>query len=367
MYSPLETSDPNFQIIYRPIIPKYFVDRSTMISGSPRSGKSVMSMDILVNIRNEVPMFKAFIGTDGLSNSGSNEFLDKTLIKDTFTAEELQQIYDDLKSNTKLYNEINDMDTLKRIASYVDGYERGLYAIQQQNEEVKNTILNSGETELEIKKHLNNLKVKTVKTEKDFCKKIIFARRNQLKSQLENPNDKKIIEFINYSSRLLIYFDDVTSKLESLKSSKEGKSILLDIMTNIRHILGTTILALHDPGTLPTNVRTGMFNIIFTDQQSADRYFGLSSNGLCKNKDLMLKLKLANKAIFNGIADPTINPKKLWFVREELTFYYTIATPHTNPKPYLSRPIREAINNNIAKKNKKSALDRLTNNMKSKR
>lgn len=362
-FNPLETSNPDFEILYRAILPKYFVDRSSMISGGPNSGKSVTSTAILVSIRDDVPMFKAYIGTDGMSNSSGStgeRFLEPALVDDEFTVEELKTILSQLKENTLLYKEINDLNNLKRIASHIQEYELCMQELNKTNRRILQEINDRADDEVDRIRHITNLEKRHEESELKMCKKLIKAKRNYLKQILTDPKDHKIIDYIDYSSRLLLYFDDVTSQLKTLiKGNKEGTKVLIEVMTNIRHILGTTVLALHDPLTLPVEVRTGMFNIIFTDRQSAERYFESPGNGYKGNKEFMKKVKWACEAVFKEGSDPRINPKKLWFVREEMCFYYTVATYHKNPKPYLSRPIRESIRANIAKKDRKSALDKL--------
>lgn len=291
-----------------------FLNRSIMLYGSSNSGKSTIIKDMLFMLKDHIPNILVICPTNKLNHS-YNGIVPDQLILDNVDEKLMIKILKRQDFSVKIYNMVNDIDTLEQLWNKMYRKdERALARMQSVYDNICHKLSDQPREAKELEKqHKNSLIV--------FYKKVIFRNRKYLnKCRDLSENDTIIIKHININPNLLLIIDDAAvsattwSKYESVK----------ELFFNGRHHHITFMIAFQDDKMLDPSLRKNAFINIFTTEKVSVSYFERSANNFSRvEKRTMTDIA---KAVFNDKKLKNKNYRKLVYIKDSFpSSYYMIA------------------------------------------
>ena len=240
---PLDTDDYNYKVKFRPIKSEYFTNKTSTVYGAPKTGKSAICNDILLSIRNDVPMIKCFNGTDGMSNQDNLEFIPAYVTDNGINKTVMEKLYDKQSEKARLEGEINDMKNLMTISSLInpDDQRRIIEAFRNTERQLIDTVENNKSLDKSEKvDHVRAIKDKTENSIKKALKKYIHAHRVSLIQSGNLTTDQiESVKRILFTANTAYFIDDCTADIKEICGKSESRKVLMKWYTNIRWIKGT--------------------------------------------------------------------------------------------------------------------------------
>lgn len=291
----------------------HFMNQTTVIYGSPNTGKSTIIEAILYELKDYIPNIVVISPTDGANRNYSRR-VPAGCIHKRVTEKLLTGIIKRQELSMEIYGMVNDVNNLRNIFEKIENKQEWIPMISQISDGVAKSIyrLNNSNCDHPTKIE-ETMKIK--ETADDYWIKLfkMAIRKHNWKGVKLERKEKIIIHFLDFNPHMILIMDDVSSEVKNAKI----KNVLLKSFTNVRHLGISLILALHNDTNIPPDVRKNAFTSIFTDEENAMAFFDRrGSAGVSKNKQ-----KLAmdiSKKLFERKKGAGPNYRKLVYTSESL-------------------------------------------------
>ncbi len=307
-----------------PILPFFeihaerFLDKTTVIYGAPKTGKSTIINAVAYSIKHKIPNVIVISPTDS-ANSAYSSKVPPACIHAKITKVLLDNIVSRQQKSMKIFNLIDDMSKLKILFNKIDKYtykEWDKYDtfITKLIDLKERNIQGIEESALSYPNKKEAIK-KTKDTTDDSIKslyKIPIKQFNWKSSNVELSLEEKVmIRNLYHNPRMLLIMDDCSAQLKN----KKLKETLLDIFSTIRWLGLTLIISLHNDSNILPELRNSAFVSIFADEENANVFFTRASGGMSKEKRDVAK-SIAD-VLFRSTGSIE-NYKKLVYTKEKL-------------------------------------------------
>ncbi len=263
----------------------HFFNKTTVLYGKPKTGKTFIITAILYELRAYIPNIIVICPTDSSSRAYSRR-VPKGCIHERLTAPLLEAIIKRQKLVMKRHTVVNDMKNLKSLFDklHKDVGEQQIYdTILQGRLNSMYTIENMAidyAHKLELR---SKIKI-TANEQLIILYKMAIARYNWSGTKLSKI-EQLTITYLNHNPYLILIMDDVTAQMRD----KTIKELLITLFTNIRWLGISLVVALHGDVSIIPILRTTTFTSIFTDDQNATLFFKKESIGTTKEKKAMVQ------------------------------------------------------------------------------
>lgn len=317
------------ELKYLEIEAKTFLNKSVIFYGPSKTGKTVLIKWALWQSRHIYPLVIAHVPTNQLKHD-YDKIIAPGFVHEEIDLEFLSDMYTRQLNATETYNRVNNINTLKKLLSYIDNSNDAYQYLEKLSKLHKKAIdratthgfANDSETVEEINENYKEEKLKVYKT-------FIKAYKKTLMKCNLSEEEKFVILYITFNPRLLFINDDATAELNKLikedsktkKNSNKNESVIKNLFYKGRHAEITHWYAFHNIKDVNPDLRNNSFWNVFTDKQLAIKYFGNPTNSFSPQE------RKEAEAVINQVFGGTGMSKyaKLMHNRETGKFYYTIA------------------------------------------
>lgn len=307
------------------LCPSLFIDQTTVIYGPSRSGKTVITKNIMKMVNGHIEQILAVVPTEP-SNRSYDGFIDPTLIhyqmhlpdpKDKRDNEQksalrfLEMIYSRQEMMAAIYMRANSFETLESLYGRLGAAQKSegdkyINELEQKRQRVVASIQRQyahepGRVESKEKEVDEMLK----KMLKLIYKKFITPAVDKLwKKRDLTADERHSLHYLHFNPRLLLLFDDCAAQLKPLVN----KDIFRKLFYQNRHSFITLIICCQDDTDLPPNLRKNAFISIFTEPIVCSSNFERGSNKF--SKATKQYIEEAIPVVFKGF-------RKLAYIRED--------------------------------------------------
>jgi Cdc6-like AAA superfamily ATPase len=323
--------------------PSYFVDKTAVLYGPTKTGKTVIVKNIMKLVQNRIEQV-LIVAPSEPSNRSYEGFVDSTLIhyrlwlpnpknpkKDDGVVGALrflESIWQRQEMMASIYVRANNLDTLTQLYSRLPSHTRKdgdkyLDQLAQMRARVLNEIRRK------FNQEIGRRDEKCKEVEEKFTemltlvyKRFISSEIKQLWNEFSLSDDERYsLNYLFFNPRLLLIFDDCAAHLKPLFN----KDIFRKFFYQNRHSFISMVICCQDDTDLPTNLRKNAFVSIFTEPIVCMSNFDRMSNKFSKQTRSYINEIIS--AVFQGY-------RKLVYIREDdcnQHFYHMTAT---YPKPF---------------------------------
>lgn len=289
---------------------KHYLNKSTILFGASGSGKSTILIDILYQLKDHVPLVFVFSPTSD-TNNAFDGIVPGPLIYQNVEIEILTSIYNRQQAATKIFNTVNNINTLKSIfVAIATPEELRLESLAIEN---ANRILS--------KKNISDL----TRLRDDYLiklyKKSIRGKKELAAIRSPGTVTQYVLKYLDFNPNCVVVLDDCGAVLKKFQKEEVVKKIIFQG----RHSYINIILTLQDDLNLDSSIKKNAFVNIFTTARCATAYFERGSNSFSrKDKELAARSILSTFAAGSDF-------KKLVYIRDDLEpFRYVVADIHDN-------------------------------------
>lgn len=263
----------------------HYVDRNTLLFGGTDSGKSTLIFEILNLVKDYIPNY--YIVCPETSAHQYSDKVDSRCIKEDFTKEKLEKIWQRQTLVTQLYNVANNINILESlfVKSKDDSIYREVRLIKSKLENKKTNIEQDSTIDFAQKKIQKTSIENLANTKLVSCYKTAIKRNYKyLQENIGNlTNEEKVaLEYMDLNPRLMIVVDDRTENLATwYKYFKTGENNIFEcIFFRGRWNYITCVIAAHDDKPMDTKIRKNARNIFYTQKQILNASMSKLSNGI---------------------------------------------------------------------------------------
>lgn len=333
--------------------PELFLDRTTVLYGPTRTGKTVLVKVIMGVLRPLVEQVLVVSPTEA-ANRGYAGFVSPVLIHGSMGAPDpgdrrdterkaaqrfLKAVVARQEMMASVYKQANEFAPLLALFRRIPPASRGDYGrLIGAVEKKKRAALAAIEREYvrapargaaEAKKAVEASREMVLK----MVKRFVEAHAEELWARGDlAPRERRALEYVGFNPRLLLVFDDCAADLKGLGLDKIPE--LRKLFYQGRHIYTSVVICCQDETDLPANLRKNAYVSVFTDRATADTNFERRSNGYTKADAAYVKQAL--DAVFVG-------HRKLVYIRDDPTrrrfYHFTGVEPA--PFAFGSRALHE--------------------------
>lgn len=306
---------------------KNLINKSILLFGASKSGKSIIIRDILHILKDYIPNGLVISPTNSM-NKSYDGIIPTQLIYSEVTEELIAKMFDRQKKMIHMYNMINEYNNLElifnKIANNNDKLNRETiiknYNIIRNKYIKLNEFSNHAEKEIMLKEMDDKHNEGMVKLYKKIINKYKYKILNNNVSYGLTDNELRIIKYINIDPHFLLILDDCGYNANKWAKFDEIKEMFM----NGRHYKITFIISFQDDKSLPSELRKNAFINIFTTRTVCTAYFNRSANNfLKKDKESLEKL---SEYIFCDAKLKDKNYKKLVYMKDSTpNVYYFLA------------------------------------------
>jgi hypothetical protein len=285
---------------------KYFLNKSIILYGPSKSGKSTVLMEMLYLLKEEVPLGFVFSLTAD-DNNAFEGIIPAPLIHSTVDMKLIHGIYRRQQAATRIYNMVNNPEALKclfdKVASPDDvaklekAYLNARDIIERRSPEVD--VVSFRESIYAVRDEFLNKLYKYV------------IRRN--KARLLNMDltdaDRYTIKYLDFNPHCIIVLDDCGVYLKQFQKDET----MLKILFQGRHNYISVILTLQDDVGVDSGLKKNAFISVFTTETVASAYFDRLSNNFSKKEKERARQLI--QGTFSDIG--TKNHRKLVYLRDD--------------------------------------------------
>jgi len=292
---------------------KYLLDRSIMIFGESKSGKSTIIRQCMYLLKPHIDQVIVISSSDTTSKSYGGVTVPKPCVHKTITDKLLNDVWQRQQALTDAYNRANDINVLKSMFNEISTPANKAMIERLRNHHEKsiqdmreNYTGDDMDTKLEdMAKDATEL---TIKIYKHFIGQSLdyFANKKNL-SKVERTT----LQYLNLNPRLLWIFDDCTVQLEKFRKNP----IICELFWQGRWLNITAIIATHTDKSFSPELKSGAFLKIFAQESIARAYYTRDSTAMDKSRK--------NKVM--ELIDETFTPikkhQKLVYERETMRYF----------------------------------------------
>lgn len=304
------------------------LDKTTLIFGGTGSGKTTVIEEILYLLKDSVPNFVVI--APRTSDSAYRRKLPARCIKEDFTKERLQALWDRQVFVTQIYNTSNDINVLESLFKIAPDRESivMIEAIKRKAADMIRVIdispnLDFGQKKAQ-KTAIEELQIKKIKI---IYKDAIQKNRQIIVHSPDITTTQKVaLEYLNFNPRLCLIIDDCSEKFQVwMKFFKKGEvNPFESIFYKNRWNYLTLVFAAHDDKLVNTELRKNSRVTIYTNSQSLVTSINRTGNGFTP-KEKKEAMRYAAK-IFGDEEKGIKTHQKLCYIREDPhPFKYLIA------------------------------------------
>ena len=259
------------------------LDKTTLIFGGTGSGKTTVIEEILYLLKDYVPNF--MVMAPRTSDAAYRRKLPSRCIKEDFTKERLQQLWNRQYYATQLYNTANDINILESLFKVAPDRE-GIVML----EAIKRKALDMIKV-IEMSPNLDFGQKKAQKTaiEELQIKKIKIIYRDAVRKNKHiierNPDlttqQKIALDYLDFNPRLCLIIDDCSEKFQVwMKFFKKNEvNPFESIFYKNRWNYLTLVFAAHDDKLVNTELRKNSRVTIYTNSQALVTSINRAGNG----------------------------------------------------------------------------------------
>lgn len=335
--------------------PSMFLDRTTVLYGPSKTGKTVHIKNILKTLNGFCSEILIIAPTD-IANRSYDGFVDSPCIhyrlwipdpknpkKDDGvkgTHRFLDAIWQRQNMKAAIFSRANKLDTLARLfarlppAAHASGTGY-LKLIRRKRERV------IAELDVRFAHDIAKRTAKKKEVDEKFkqittivFKKHVVPHYELLAGLADLSEDERYsLRYVNFNPRLVIVFDDCAAQLKPM-FNKEG---FRQLFYQNRHALISTVVCCQDDTDLPPNLKKNTFVSIFTEAVVTSSFFDRSTNKFPKSTRAYVSEVVPS--VFKG-------HRKLAYIRDDESrqhFYYT-NVPDLPPSMFGSPALHELCN-----------------------
>jgi hypothetical protein len=323
--------------------PTMYVDRSIVIYGPSKTGKTVITKNIMKSVNGHIEQI-IIISPNEPTNKSYEGFVKPQFIhyriflpdpenskKDNAAAGALRflnAIWKRQEMLSAVYARANDSKTLSDLFMRLPEKVRntGVRLIQAMNSKRKGVM---GNVRRQYAKDPGNCLKKEKEVTDKFkqmlvllYKKYITPFRDALWQQDLSENERFSLEYLNINPRMLLIFDDCAAQMKPLFK----KEIFSMLFYQNRHVHITVLICCQDDSDLPPNLRKNAFVSFFTTPVVAGMNFRRPANGF--SKPIQQFIDEISPEVFKG-------NRKLAYVREDDDNRHFCHIEYAYPTPFL--------------------------------
>jgi energy-coupling factor transporter ATP-binding protein EcfA2 len=304
------------------------LDKTTLIFGGTGSGKTTVIEEILYLLKDYVPNFMVI--APRTSDAAYRRKLPSRCIKEDFTKERLQKLWNRQYYATQLYNTANDINILESLFKVAPDREGivMLEAIKRKASDMIKVIEMSPNLDFGQKKaqktaieELQIKKIKIIYRDAVRKNKHIIERNPDLTTQ-----QKIALDYLDFNPRLCLIIDDCSEKFQVwMKFFKKNEvNPFESIFYKNRWNYLTLVFAAHDDKLVNTELRKNSRVTIYTNSQALVTSINRAGNGFTP-KEKKEAMRYAAK-IFGDEEKGVKTHQKMCYIREDPhPFKYLIA------------------------------------------
>jgi hypothetical protein len=318
-----------------PMIPSTFVDRSIVIYGPSRTGKTLITKHIMEVVNGYIEQVLV-VSPSEPTNKSFEGFVDPPFIHyrvymgDTTKDEGnkgglrfLESVWKRQEMMSSIYIRANNLDALSSLYSRLPEKvkKKGIEYIKLMNNKRKIAITKAKsqyhDDRDKFDEKTKDINEKFKKMTALIYKKHIITYYNRLwKCTNLSENERYSLLYLQFNPKLLLIFDDCAAQLKPFFS----KEIFRMLFYQNRHSNITVIITCQDDTDLPANLRKNAFISFFTEPIVCESNFTRESN----------KYPKQIRQIANEVSSEVFKEnKKVAYIREDdrkINFYYTNVT-----------------------------------------
>lgn len=329
-----------------------YVDKTIVIYGPTKTGKTVITKNIMKILNNYIDQI-LIVAPSEPSNRSYEGFVDQPFIhykmdiSDSSQPPSKKEDWKEKASNfleaiwkrqemmAAIYTRTNNIDILESLLTHA------VQHIQEEVENVKNNIkasyedialkVNNQYTEIGERLH----KIKDITTKRDellikIYKKYITIDYEKIWRSNLTEDERYSLQYIRFNPRLLLIFDDCAAQLKPFFS----KEIFRKLFYQNRHSFITLIICCQDDTDLPANLRKNTFISFYTEPIVCLSNFERSSNKYSKQAKAYINEIIP--IVFKGF-------RKLAYMRDDdkNNYFYHVTFEYPHPFKFGSAAMHE--------------------------
>ena len=305
--------------------PRLFIDRTTVIYGPSKTGKTVIVKNIMKQTHGHIEQILVVAPTEP-SNRSYDGFVDPSLIhyrmylpspEDKRDTEQkaalrfLETVYKRQEMMAAIYTRANRPETLSALYGRLGNSNRKsgddyIASLERKRRRSVNNVRRQyardpGRCEAHVKEVDDQFKKMLVLVYKKFLTPNV---ERLWKGKDLSEDERYTLYYLHFNPRLLLIFDDSAAQLKPFFN----KEIFRKLFYQNRHSYITVVICCQDDTDLPTNLRKNAFISIFTEPIVCVSNFERPSN----------KFPKTTKAYISDIiSDVYIGYRKLAYIRED--------------------------------------------------
>lgn len=248
-----------------------FINKTCVLYGASGTGKTTIIKHVLWLCRKDIPTTIVFSQSDKDNHTYSRNLVPRNLVYDNPTPEILGTLAKRQRNARALYDKVNQISVLRALAArFADAKEM---SVMEEFDRVGQSLGPKPEEEM-------------FDMYKDrYCnalKSIVGAHIEQLEQIKRDLSETELftLQWRNFNPKIMLIFDDCTSAWATLKNKPEA----CELIYRGRHMLCSTIIAVHGDGALTPILRQNIRVSFFTDQTSATQFVKRATNALSKQR-----------------------------------------------------------------------------------
>lgn len=252
--------------------PEILVNKSVALFGPTGTGKTVITKDILFNVKEEFPVVLVFCPTNQYNNDYSNT-LPAPCIHGSPSDNIIKKINKRQQEATEYYNIVNDINILFELYKMIGCPQKILFKkIEQKGEQELERLKRHHASEDDLDETIS--KYKRLKAE--FIKQHIKRKEHIFRKNINQLStlQQKAFMYRNFNPKMLIIFDDCMTEINTM-IKKDKEKTLEKFFFKGRHINITMIYCLQavKKEGLSVSMRENLIYNVFTSQKMAQDYF----------------------------------------------------------------------------------------------
>lgn len=287
-----------------PIKSEYFINQTTILYGPSKSGKSVLIVDILHSLRNDIPLVFCVCPTEPQNNTYKG-IIPSPAIRIRTDADALEPFLKELWSRqeiaTAMYKKASNISILislyRRVRNSNSDFklQRIESFLHRTLADIERKISSESRNKEFYFKERDKVKEEVEKIKISFFKSVLEPyRKGLLKAGSLTENEKYTLKYLKINPKAIIIFDDCASQIKKLQNTALFKNY---VYMN-RHVNLTTIIAAQDDTNIDTDIRKNAFQSVFCTAQVSHGYFNRPSNDF--SKDERREIESINHALYHG-------------------------------------------------------------------
>lgn len=323
--------------------PSLVIDRTTVLYGPSKTGKTVIVKNIMDITRDHIEQVIVVAPTEP-SNRSYDGYVDPSLIhyrmnlpdpkekRDTEQKAALRflvAIWNRQEMMAAIYTRANNLETLASLYTRLSGKDQKVGdAYVASLERKRRRVVDNVKRQYAQEPGQRDTKVKEV--DDKFKKMLVLVYKKFLTPAVEHlwakkdlsEDERYSLQYLHFNPRLLLIFDDCAADLKPFFS----KDIMRKLFYQNRHVFITVILCCQDDSDLIPNLRKNAFISIFTEAVVCTSNFNRATNNFPKS---------TKEYVADIVPDVYQGYRKLAYIREDDKRQHFYHLTCSLPRPFV--------------------------------